>query len=90
VAIKQDLKELQSEINFLQESEAEMSKYSLEYLRKKYELRVAEIALEDAQLAKTQVRMQRDLEGNWSYVYTADQDNIAKSQQDYEDKLYAS
>jgi hypothetical protein len=34
-----------------------MSAHDLEYLRKKYELRVAEIALEEAQNAKSQVRM---------------------------------
>jgi hypothetical protein len=49
-----------------------MSKYELDHLRKKYDLRLAEIALEEAQNAKSQVRMRRDSEGNWSYVYTAD------------------
>jgi hypothetical protein len=48
---------LQEEINELQESDTEMSAHDLEYLRKKYELRVAEIALEEAQNAKSQVRM---------------------------------
>ena len=33
--------------------------------------------------------MTRDSEGNWSYTYTADQDNIDSAQQNYEDKLYA-
>ena len=86
---KQALRDLQEEINALQESDAEMSEYDLEYLRKKYELRVAEIALEEAQNAKSQVRMQRDAEGNWGYVYTADEAKIDSSQQNYEDKLYA-
>lgn len=86
---KQALRDLQEEINALQESDAEMSEYDLEYLRKKYELRVAEIALEEAQNAKSQVRMQRDAEGNWGYVYTADEAKIDSSQQNYEDKLHA-
>lgn len=86
---KQALRDLQEEINALQESDAEMSEYDLEYLRKKYELRVAEIALEEAQNAKSQVRMQRDAEGNWGYVYTADEAKIDSAQQNYEDKLYA-
>lgn len=86
---KQALRDLQEEINALQESDAEMSEYDLEYLRKKYDLRVAEIALEEAQNAKSQVRMQRDAEGNWGYVYTADEAKIDSAQQNYEDKLYA-
>ena len=32
--------------------------------------------------------MARDNEGNWSYVYTADKNNVDKAQQNYEDKLY--
>jgi hypothetical protein len=35
-------------------------------------LLVAEIALKDAQDAKTTVRLKRDAEGNVGYVYTAD------------------
>jgi hypothetical protein len=49
-----------------------MSEYDLEQLRAKYDLRLAEIALEEAQNAKSQVRMRRDSEGNYSYVFTAD------------------
>jgi hypothetical protein len=33
---------------------------------------LAEIALEEAQNAKSQVRMTRDSEGNMGYVFTAD------------------
>jgi hypothetical protein len=50
-----------------------MSQYELDELRARYDLRVAEIALEEAQNAKNQVRMQRDSEGNWAYVYTTNQ-----------------
>lgn len=86
---KQALRDLQEEINALQESDTQMNEYDLEYLRKKYDLRVAEIALEEAQNAKSQVRMQRDAEGNWGYVYTADEAKVDSAQQSYEDKLYA-
>ena len=89
IASKNKLREIQQEINDLQEAGVELSQYDLDFLRAKYELRLAEIALEDAQNAKNQVRMTRDSEGNWSYTYTADQDNIDKAQQNYEDKLYA-
>ena len=69
---KKALKELQKEINDLQNSNVKMSQYDLDHLRKKYDLRMAEIALEEAQDAKSQVRMRRDSEGNYSYVFTAD------------------
>ena len=89
VRAKNKLREIQEEIYALQESGAEMTEYEVEALRAKYELRLAEIALEEAQNAKSQVRMQRDSEGNWGYVYTADEDTVAKAEQNYEDKLYA-
>jgi len=72
VVAKTKLRDLQEEINNLQESNTEMTQYEVDELRARYELRLAEIALEEAQNAKSQVRMRRDSEGNWSYVYTAD------------------
>lgn len=65
-----------------------MSEYDLEYLQKRYELKIAEMALEDAQNAKSQVRMTKDSEGNFSYVYTADEQQVAEAEQSYEDKLH--
>lgn len=89
IAAKQTLRDLQEEINQLQRSGAQISKYDLDMLRMRYELRLAEIALEDAQNAKSQVRMSRDNDGNWSYVYTADEGAVADAQQGYEDKMMA-
>jgi hypothetical protein len=42
---------------------------------------VAEIALEEAQNAKNTVRLQRDAEGNFGYVYTADTTAVNEAQQ---------
>ena len=88
IAAKQTLRDLQEEINELQRSGAQISKYDLDMLRMRYELRLAEIALEDAQNAKSQVRMSRDNDGNWSYVYTADEATVADAAQTYEDKMF--
>lgn len=88
VKAKRELAKLQAEIVDLQESGKEQSEYDLEYLQKRYELKLAEIALEEAQNAKSQVRMTKDAEGNFSYVYTADEDSMAEAEQAYEDKLY--
>ena len=86
---KQELRDLQAEINALEESGAEVSEYQMENLRKRYELKMAELALEEAKNAKSEVRMTRDSEGNWGYTYTADESAVAAAEQSYEDKLYA-
>lgn len=89
VAAKQTLKDLQQEITELQASGTKLSQYDLDYLQKKYDLRVAEITLEEAQNAKSQVRLQRMADGSWGYVYTQNAEAVENAQQNYEDKLYA-
>lgn len=89
IAGKQKLKKLLGEINKLQEEGVEMSQYDLEYLQAEYQLRLAEIELEEAQNAKNTVRLQKDNEGNWSYVYTQNTDAVDEAQQKYEDALYS-
>lgn len=89
IAGKQKLLKLQEKINDLEAEGVEMSQYDLEYLQAEYELRMAEIELENAQKAKDTVRMSRDNEGNWSYVYTTNTDAVDAAQQKYEDALYA-
>ena len=89
VKAKRAMRELQEEITDLQTTGAEMSEYDLEYLQKKYDLRVAEIALEEAQNAKSQVRLRKMADGSWGYVYTQNAEAVENAQQNYEDKLYA-
>ena len=43
----------------------------------------AQIALEDAQQAKTKLRLRRDSQGNYTYQYVADEDDIAEKTQNY-------
>lgn len=87
IKAKQALRDLQKEINEYQTEGVQMTQYEVDYLNKKYELRLAEIALEEAQNAKDQVRLSRNADGGWGYVYTANQQNIDQAQQNYEDKL---
>lgn len=89
VAAKSKLKDVLEEVNALQNSSAQMSEYELKTLQAKYDLRLAEIALEEAQEAKSQVRLVRDNEGNWGYMYTADAEEVSKAEQDVEDKMQA-
>ena len=83
-----ELADLQKTIAEYEEAGVQMSQYEIDHLRKKYELKLAEIALEESQNAKSQVRMQRDSEGNYGYVYTANEEDVAAAEQSYEDKLY--
>ena len=84
---KQRLRDLQEEINDLQENGNDLSEYDLDILQKKYDLELARQALEDAKDAKSMVRLSRDNNGNWSYVYTSNQDDIDEAEQNYEDKI---
>lgn len=85
---KASLRKLQEQINILSQDDTQMSKYQLEYLQKQYDLQLAQIALEEAQNAKHQVRLQRTASGSWGYVYTADDSKINEAQQNYEDKIF--
>lgn len=89
VAQKQKLRDLLEEINGYYADNVQMSEYELKNLQAQYELRLAEIALEDARNAKSQVRLTRDNEGRWGYMYTANADEMAAAEQEYEDKMYA-
>lgn len=71
------------------QNQSKLSNYELEIQQAKYDLLLAEIALEEAQQAKSTVRLQRDSEGNLGYVYTADADKIANAEQELADKQNA-
>ena len=85
---KDELAELMAEVNEKQKDGVKMSEYDLEVLKKKFELKQAELALEEAQNSMSQVRLTRDNEGNWSYQYTADQDKVDEALNEYETRLY--
>ena len=88
VKSKQLLASLQEEINEKEAQGVKLSEYDLEVYQRRYELYLAQIALEEAQNAKSQVRMTKDSNGNWSYTYVADDDKMQKAQEEYENKLY--
>lgn len=77
-AHKERLKELQEEIDIRREGNT-LSEYDLNILEAKYKVLQAQIALEDAQNAKNDLRLVRDSQGNWNYQYTADQGQIAEA-----------
>lgn len=86
---KKALRDLQKEINKLAEEGVEVSQYDLDNARRQYELELARLELEESKNVKDTVRLSKDSEGNWSYIYTADEQDVADAEQNYEDKLFA-
>ncbi len=82
------LRDLLKEIEGIQESGRDMSAYELEVLEKRYEYFKALADLEEARDAKHTVRLQRDRNGNWGYVYTANEDELEDLQQKADDRLH--
>lgn len=82
---KEKLKAFSDEITAMQNKE-KLTKTDLDLAKAKYEVLKAQIALEEAQNAKSTVRLQRDNEGNYGYIYTADQDKISDAEQNLADK----
>lgn len=59
-----------------------LSEYDVERANKKYEIALKQIALEEAQQNKTSMRLRRDSQGNYSYQFVANEDDIAKAEDD--------
>lgn len=87
IAAKNRLLKIQQEINNYKAEDVKLSQYDLDALEKRIELEKARIALEEGDDAKSTVALTRDNEGNWGYVYTADEEDIRQKEQEYEDKL---
>lgn len=88
IGAKQKLLKLEERINKAKSAGVELSQYELDNLRREYDLELARIALEEAQNAKTQVRLARSAEGGMSYIYTADENKTAELSQKLEDAIY--
>ena len=81
---KQAFVEFQNKVKQKQEQN-ELTKFELDLLNAEYEITKAQIALEEAQDAKDMVRLTRDTEGNYGYVYTANEDKVSDAEQALED-----
>lgn len=83
-AAKQRMKNFENELTSLKEK-GELSQLELQIAQARYEQLKAQIALEEAQNAKQTVRLRRDNEGNYGYVYTANEDQINDAEQSLDD-----
>lgn len=85
-ASKERLAALQDVIN-AQAKNNKLTEYSIKQFEYQYELALAMQELEEAQNAKSTVRLVRDENGGYGYQYTADQDSLDAAEQHYEDVL---
>ena len=86
---QQALKQLMDEQLGILRNKEKITQYDIDRAEKLLQVEQARIALEDAQSAKTSLRLKRDSQGNYSYEYMADgnavdeaQSNLASAQND--------
>ena len=75
---------MQQETDYLREQD-KLSEYDLERANLKYEIALKQMALEDAQQNKSKLRLRRDSQGNYTYQYTQDEDQVASIQSEIAD-----
>lgn len=74
------------QLKYLEEKD-QLSQYEVERAEKIYDLTMKQIALQEAQANKSQLRLKRDAQGNYSYQYVADQDAMNDAQQEVNDAM---
>ena len=73
---------MEEQLNALKDAD-KLSEKDIERAQKRYDLTVAQIALEEAQAQKNTLRLRRDTQGNYRYQYVADDEAV----NDAENKL---
>ena len=81
-AIQREISDqMAQQLGYLREKTA-LSQYDMEYANAQLDILQKQIALEEAQRNKSQLKLRRDAQGNYSYVYTANRGDIASAQND--------
>ena len=81
VKIQQMITEqMKQQLGYLRDKE-KLSEYDVAYAQAQLEILQKRIALEEAQRNKSQMKLRRDSQGNYSYVYTADEGDVASAQE---------
>ena len=73
--------QMKQQLGYLRDKE-KLSEYDVAYANAQLEILQKRIALEEAQRNKSQMKLRRDSQGNYSYVYTADEGDVAAAQGD--------
>lgn len=73
---------IEQKLTKIREEQGKLSQYDLDRANAEYELTLKQIALEEAQQTANKMKLTRDASGNYSYQYVADQDAIAKAEEE--------
>ena len=71
--------QMKEQLKYLREKK-NLSEYDVQYANAQFEILQKRIALEEAQRNKSQMKLRRDSQGNYSYVYTANEGDVANAQ----------
>lgn len=72
---------MNEQLSMLREKD-KLTQYDIDRANKQYEITLKQIALEEAQQNKSQMRLRRDSQGNYSYQFVADEDKVAQTKQE--------
>ena len=72
---KQITAQMKEQLEYLR-GKTKLSEYDVAYANAQLEILQKRIALEEAQANKSQMKLRRDSQGNYSYVYTANEDAV--------------
>ena len=72
---------MEEQLKILEEKEY-VTQYDVDRANKIYDITMKQIALEEAQNNKSQMKLRRDSQGNYRYEYVSDQDDIAQKEQE--------
>ena len=87
-ARRQIKKIMDEELANLREQD-KLTQYDIDRANMRYDIMLKQIALQEAQQNKSQMRLRRDSQGNYSYQFVADDDQIGQLQDELGD-LYNS
>lgn len=80
--VQQKLAKLrEDEITMLREKE-NLTQDDIDLAEARYQIALKEMALEEAQNNKTQMKLTRDTSGNWTYQYVADTEDVTSKRQE--------
>ena len=79
--------EMENQLAALQD-QATVSEYDVKLANARLEILQKQIALEDAQRNKNKMQLRRDTQGNYRYVYRADEGDVKKAQDELLDSTF--
>lgn len=82
LAAQQKLNDLMNEQLAQLREKDKLTQYDVDRANMLYEIALKEIALQEAQQNKSQLRLRRDAQGNYSYQFVSDEDKIAEAQEE--------